>query len=93
VTLYKGNETVGEIDFVQEYENGPVILNGTIRGLTPGRHGLHVYELGNVRRGCLAAGGHFNPQKVCDLLQSFHSHTHTHTYDWRLPNSVIVFCM
>jgi hypothetical protein len=78
VTLYKGNQAVGEIDFVQVYENGPVNLNGTIRGLIPGKHGLHVHETGNVRHGCRAVGSHFNPRQVCDLLQPLHTHTHTH---------------
>jgi Cu-Zn family superoxide dismutase len=64
VTLYKGKDTVGVVDFVQLYENGPVKLNGTIRGLTPGQHGLHVHEFGDVRSECQAAGGHFNPWQV-----------------------------
>jgi Cu-Zn family superoxide dismutase len=64
VTLYKGNDTVGHIEFVQLYENGPVTLHGTIRQLTPGQHGLIVHELGDVRNACQAAGGHFNPWQV-----------------------------
>jgi Cu-Zn family superoxide dismutase len=64
VTLYKGNEVVGEIDFVQLYGNGPVKLNGTVRKLSPGLHGLNIHEFGDVRRGCQAAGGHFNPGQV-----------------------------
>jgi Cu/Zn superoxide dismutase len=64
VTLYNGSEAVGDIDFVQLYENGPVKLNGTISKLNPGEHGLNVHELGDVRHGCKAAGDHFNPGQV-----------------------------
>ena len=64
VILYKGEEAVGEIDFIQLYENGPVKLNGTISKLVEGQHGLHVHEFGDVRNGCQAAGGHFNPWQV-----------------------------
>jgi Cu-Zn family superoxide dismutase len=66
VTLYKENETVGQIDFVQEQVDGPVRVNGSVR-LSQGRRGFHIHEKGNVRDGCLAAGDHFNPENVCNL--------------------------
>uniref|UniRef100_A0A6P7HCF4 Superoxide dismutase [Cu-Zn] n=1 Tax=Diabrotica virgifera virgifera TaxID=50390 RepID=A0A6P7HCF4_DIAVI len=34
---------------------------GDIRGLTPGKHGFHIHQEGNIQPSCLAAGGHFNP--------------------------------
>jgi len=64
VTLHKGENAVGDIDFVQLYDNGPVQLKGTILKLTPGKHGLNIHELGDVRNNCQAAGGHFNPWQV-----------------------------
>jgi Cu-Zn family superoxide dismutase len=64
VTLYKGNEVVGDITFVQEQDGGTVKLSGTLTGLTPGKHGFHVHEKGDVGSNCVAAGGHFNPEKV-----------------------------
>jgi len=62
VTLYKGNEVVGHIDFVQEQVDGSVKVSGRVGGLLPGMHGFHVHEKGDVRDGCLAAGDHFNPE-------------------------------
>jgi Cu/Zn superoxide dismutase len=70
VTLYKGNEVVGDITFVQEQDGGTVKLSGTVSGLTPGKHGFHIHEKGDVRNNCVAAEGHFNPEKVGYLWTS-----------------------
>lgn len=39
----------------------PTRIHGVITGLSPGRHGLHVHEYGNLIEGCKTAGGHYNP--------------------------------
>lgn len=41
--------------------NQSCIVDGTIDGLTPGEHGLHVHECGDISRGCESVGDHFNP--------------------------------
>ncbi|KAJ1371835.1 hypothetical protein KIN20_033866 [Parelaphostrongylus tenuis] len=52
----------GVIGFVEFLQIGNVVtITGSVSGLTPGLHGFHVHENGNVGMGCLAAGGHYNP--------------------------------
>ncbi|KAE8748469.1 Copper chaperone for superoxide dismutase-like [Frankliniella occidentalis] len=40
------------------------IIDGTIDGLSPGKHGLHVHECGDISNGCESVGDHFNPYGV-----------------------------
>ncbi|CAK6976556.1 copper chaperone for superoxide dismutase [Scomber scombrus] len=37
------------------------LIDGTIDGLEPGPHGLHVHNLGDLTEDCLSCGEHFNP--------------------------------
>jgi Cu-Zn family superoxide dismutase len=44
--------------------------NGTVTkimisfsGLTPGNHGFHIHEFGNLTNACHTAGAHYNPHK------------------------------
>lgn len=37
------------------------LIDGTIDGLEPGPHGLHVHTLGDLTRDCLSCGEHYNP--------------------------------
>ncbi|KAJ1355317.1 hypothetical protein KIN20_012661 [Parelaphostrongylus tenuis] len=57
----KGNlqSEIGMVDFIQK-EN-MVKIGGVVRGLTPGFHGFHVHENGNLGNGCADAGDHYNP--------------------------------
>ncbi|TKR67984.1 hypothetical protein L596_024043 [Steinernema carpocapsae] len=52
-------ETIGVIDFHQV--GGVVKVNGSVEGLTPGKHGFHVHQKGDISNACLATGPHFNP--------------------------------
>ncbi|XP_043825585.1 copper chaperone for superoxide dismutase [Dromiciops gliroides] len=37
------------------------LIEGTIDGLEPGLHGLHVHEYGDLTQNCASCGDHFNP--------------------------------
>ncbi|XP_028842040.1 copper chaperone for superoxide dismutase [Denticeps clupeoides] len=58
--LSGGGVVQGVVRFLQLSE-GRCLVDGTIDGLKPGPHGLHVHELGDLTRGCLSCGDHFNP--------------------------------
>ena len=49
----------GTISFVQE-PYGPVQIWGDIWGITPGPHGFHVHEFGDLRQGCASTGAHWD---------------------------------
>lgn len=45
-----------------------VRITGRVTGLTPGNHGFHVHQYGDVfTNGCDSTGGHYNPKKVLDI--------------------------
>jgi superoxide dismutase, Cu-Zn family len=41
--------------------NSVVVIKASITGLKPGPHGFHIHTLGDLSKGCMTAGGHFNP--------------------------------
>uniref|UniRef100_A0A7R9JZJ0 Superoxide dismutase [Cu-Zn] n=1 Tax=Timema genevievae TaxID=629358 RepID=A0A7R9JZJ0_TIMGE len=58
----KNPDVRGNVTFVQT-DSGPVTVTGAILGLNTGKHGFHIHEKGDITGGCMAAGGHFNPEK------------------------------
>ncbi|XP_055487279.1 copper chaperone for superoxide dismutase-like, partial [Leucoraja erinacea] len=56
----------GAVRFLQLSEQ-QCIIEGTVDGLSPGRHGLHVHApclfLGDLTDSCHSCGGHYNPGK------------------------------
>ncbi|XP_071629776.1 copper chaperone for superoxide dismutase isoform X1 [Temnothorax longispinosus] len=53
------NQIRGVIRFAETPEG--CIIDGTIDGLTPGEHGMHIHECGDISNGCDSVGEHFNP--------------------------------
>jgi len=51
----------GQIILEQDATGGATRINGTIKGLKPGKHGFHVHQFGDLSQGCTSAGPHFNP--------------------------------
>lgn len=66
----------GQLRFEQPTTGGPVIVRGTVLGLTPGLHGIHIHTNGNLTDDCKAAGPHFNPFEVAHFyLRKFNRDT------------------
>jgi Cu-Zn family superoxide dismutase len=61
ITGTAGNEGVsGTVTFTERA--GGILVEADIRGLTPGLHGFHIHEFGDVSGlDGKSAGGHFNP--------------------------------
>ena len=58
----KGSNVAGTVKFTKKGD--AVEITGEITGLTPGKHGFHVHEFGDLSSDAgLATGGHFNPDK------------------------------
>ncbi len=57
----KGNDKVRGVVLLTQTSAG-VQLKGHVVGLTPGKHGFHIHEFGDLRSADgKSAGGHFNP--------------------------------
>nr|XP_024364185.1 superoxide dismutase [Cu-Zn] 4AP-like isoform X3 [Physcomitrium patens] len=55
------DSVTGVISFVQDGAasdvwTGPTIVEGTVKGLNPGKHGFHVHALGDTTNGCMSTG-------------------------------------
>ncbi|MGD1044432.1 MAG: superoxide dismutase family protein [Bacteroidota bacterium] len=60
VTATKGNSVHGVVTFEKVDKGIHVVANLT--GLTPGKHGFHIHEFGDISSDDgSSAGGHFNP--------------------------------
>lgn len=40
------------------------VVDGVIDGLSPGLHGIHIHECGDISKGCESLGKHYNPRNV-----------------------------
>ena len=56
----KGNEVRGTVKFEQTMDG--VRVTAQLKGLTPGKHAIHIHEFGDLSApDATSAGGHFNP--------------------------------
>ena len=62
--LEHSDKVKGTILFRQLSPEQPTLIVGKITGLTPGKHGFHIHEYGDLSDGCDSAGAHYNPDNV-----------------------------
>ncbi|XP_059088410.1 copper chaperone for superoxide dismutase-like [Tigriopus californicus] len=58
-----GAKVKGVVRFTQVDES-TCVVDGTIDGLSPGKHALAIHECGDLTQGCKSVGAHFNPRNT-----------------------------
>ena len=53
----------GIVSFSQNHTDDPVNISLQLTGLGKDQkeHAIHIHEFGNLSKGCMSTGGHFNP--------------------------------
>ncbi|XP_058063761.1 uncharacterized protein LOC131213677 [Anopheles bellator] len=64
VYLQSTSGVAGNVTISQPSCTEPVFIEINVVGLTPGKHGFHIHEKGDLTDGCASTGGHYNPDKV-----------------------------
>tara|TARA_B100000575_G_C22891695_1_gene518909 strand:+ start:297 stop:776 length:480 start_codon:yes stop_codon:yes gene_type:complete len=62
ICVINQNNIKGTIIFKENHikKNIDIIIN--LSGLTPGLHGFHIHEYGDLREGCASLCNHYNPK-------------------------------
>merc|ERR1711957_814463 len=55
-----GGSSVSGIVKMSQTEGQKVKIVADIKGLTPGQHGFHIHQFGNLIEGCKTAGPHYD---------------------------------
>ena len=64
VCVLTGTAGVSGVLKLSQSGDAPTKVVGSITGLAPGKHGLHIHEFGDTTNGCMSTGPHFNPNKM-----------------------------
>ncbi|CAG9803117.1 unnamed protein product [Chironomus riparius] len=54
----------GTITFSQPSCTEAVLVQVELNGLSPGKHGFHIHEKGDLSGGCASTGSHYNPDRL-----------------------------
>ena len=68
------NTIAGNLKISQNTPTSPLVIKGSIEGLMPGKHGIHIHQLKIDGNDCTTSGGHFNPGNVRFKKKSFCLH-------------------
>lgn len=62
ITTLKGPNAsiIGNVTFTQTSPKDPLKVTVEMIGLSPGSHGFHVHEFGDLTGGCVSAGGTYS---------------------------------
>lgn len=61
VAILTGDRCKGVVTFTQKHADAYTRIQGTFTGLSPGLHGFHLHQYGDLSNGCESAGPHYNP--------------------------------
>lgn len=84
----------GVVHFLQDSALHPVTILFELKGFEPHSvHAVHIHEYGDLRKGCVSLGGHFNPTKqphgqhAGDLFYNFETDSEgVFTYRYETPH-------
>ncbi|KAG0355459.1 hypothetical protein BGZ54_001139, partial [Gamsiella multidivaricata] len=62
-TLPTSEKPYGLVRFLQ-VSRETCVVDVTVQNLAPGKHGIHIHELGDTSGGATTTGGHYNPTNV-----------------------------
>lgn len=63
VCILQNNPIKGVARFIQLSDNR-VLVEATVHGLTPGKHGIHIYSSGNIQNHGEMLKNHYNPKNL-----------------------------
>jgi len=63
VCMLHNKDIKGVVRFIQ-IADSMCIVEATVDGLSPGPHGFHIHQSGNLVHGCASCGEHYNPHNA-----------------------------
>jgi Cu-Zn family superoxide dismutase len=64
IAVFNNSNLSGYVTFTEDNKNNKIIINVNLTGLTPGKHGIHIHEAGNLLDECKSCCAHFNPDNT-----------------------------